>query len=110
MPAGRPHSCPIGCAKTLVYYPFRRVPAVFMGAGSDEPSPVRRTHGGWMAPLRWLTVVGIGEGGQERIVWPSPFDAAFEMLLARRGTPVCVLASGDPMWFGIGASLSRLLP
>ncbi|HEY3912227.1 MAG TPA: precorrin-6y C5,15-methyltransferase (decarboxylating) subunit CbiE [Stellaceae bacterium] len=48
--------------------------------------------------------------GQERIAWPSPFSAAFEMLLARRGTPVCVLASGDPMWFGIGASLARLLP
>jgi precorrin-6Y C5,15-methyltransferase (decarboxylating) len=32
------------------------------------------------------------------------------MLLARRGTPVCVLASGDPMWFGIGASVSRLVP
>lgn len=46
---------------------------------------------------------------RERIAWPSPFSAAFEMLLARRGTPVCVLASGDPMWFGIGASLTRLL-
>ncbi|MGH7117300.1 MAG: precorrin-6y C5,15-methyltransferase (decarboxylating) subunit CbiE [Stellaceae bacterium] len=48
--------------------------------------------------------------GQERMIWPSPFASAFAMLLARRGTPVCVLASGDPMWFGIGASLARLLP
>jgi precorrin-6Y C5,15-methyltransferase (decarboxylating) len=48
--------------------------------------------------------------GQERIAWPSPFSLAFDMLLARRGTPVCVLASGDPMWFGIGASVSRLVP
>src|SRR5580658_43562 len=47
---------------------------------------------------------------QERIVWPSPFAAGLEMLLARRGTPVCVLASGDPMWFGIGATLCRLVP
>jgi precorrin-6Y C5,15-methyltransferase (decarboxylating) len=69
------------------------------------------------AVLQARTLIGgrrhlalVPEGGQERIVWPSPFDAAFEMLLARRGTPVCVLASGDPMWFGIGASLSRLLP
>jgi precorrin-6B C5,15-methyltransferase / cobalt-precorrin-6B C5,C15-methyltransferase len=37
--------------------------------------------------------------------WPSPFDIA--PLLAARGTAVCVLASGDPMWFGIGATLAR---
>jgi precorrin-6Y C5,15-methyltransferase (decarboxylating) len=48
--------------------------------------------------------------GQERIAWPSPFSEAIEMVLARRGTPVCVLASGDPMWFGIGATLARMIP
>ena len=37
--------------------------------------------------------------------WPSPFS--LDGLLARRGTPVCVLASGDPMLFGVGASLAR---
>jgi precorrin-6B C5,15-methyltransferase / cobalt-precorrin-6B C5,C15-methyltransferase len=37
--------------------------------------------------------------------WPSPFDIA--PLLAERGTPVCVLASGDPMWFGVGVTLVR---
>ena len=51
----------------------------------------------------------VPESGQERIPWPTPLAAAFEMLLARRGTPLCVLASGDPMWFGIGASLSKLV-
>jgi precorrin-6B C5,15-methyltransferase / cobalt-precorrin-6B C5,C15-methyltransferase len=40
-----------------------------------------------------------------RACWPSPFDIA--PLLAARGAPVCVLASGDPMWFGIGATLAR---
>src|SRR6201996_7954454 len=39
--------------------------------------------------------------------WPSPFDIA--PLLAARGAAVCVLASGDPMWFGIGATLARHL-
>ncbi|MBN2993207.1 cobalamin biosynthesis bifunctional protein CbiET, partial [Pseudomonas cedrina subsp. fulgida] len=41
----------------------------------------------------------------EREVWPSPFSLA--PVLARRGTPVCVLASGDPMFYGVGASLAR---
>ena len=40
--------------------------------------------------------------------WPSPFS--LDGLLARRGTPVCVLASGDPMLFGVGAILARQVP
>lgn len=48
--------------------------------------------------------------GQERITWPRPLSSAYEGLLARRGTPVCVLASGDPMFYGIGATLARLVP
>lgn len=43
----------------------------------------------------------------EREVWPSPFS--LEPLLARRGEAVCVLASGDPMFYGVGASLARRL-
>ena len=44
----------------------------------------------------------------ERQLWPSPFS--LEPLLALRGEPICVLASGDPMFFGVGASLARHLP
>jgi len=44
----------------------------------------------------------------ERQLWPSPFS--MDALLALRGVPVCVLASGDPMLFGVGASLARQLP
>ncbi|MBO6716948.1 MAG: precorrin-6y C5,15-methyltransferase (decarboxylating) subunit CbiE [Rhizobiaceae bacterium] len=43
----------------------------------------------------------------ESCPWPSPFDV--DALLALRGRPVCVLASGDPMFFGVGATLSRSL-
>ncbi len=43
----------------------------------------------------------------EQISWPSPFDNAFPMIEAQRGRQVVVLASGDPMFFGMGASLSR---
>ncbi|MHC8392586.1 precorrin-6y C5,15-methyltransferase (decarboxylating) subunit CbiE [Pseudomonas sp. LB3P93] len=44
----------------------------------------------------------------ERHLWPSPFS--LEPVLALRGEPVCVLASGDPMFFGVGASLARQVP
>ncbi|MGH8437857.1 MAG: precorrin-6y C5,15-methyltransferase (decarboxylating) subunit CbiE [Pseudomonas sp.] len=43
----------------------------------------------------------------ERLLWPSPFSLM--PVLALRGEPVCVLASGDPMFFGVGASLARQL-
>lgn len=42
-----------------------------------------------------------------RQTWPSPFSLA--PVLQRRGTPTCVLASGDPMLYGVGASLARQL-
>lgn len=38
--------------------------------------------------------------------WPSPLAEGIERLLARRGRPTCVLASGDPFFYGIGATLS----
>ncbi len=47
--------------------------------------------------------------GQARHAWPSPFAAALEQLMARRGSPVCVLASGDPLWHGVGSSLAARL-
>jgi precorrin-6Y C5,15-methyltransferase (decarboxylating) len=39
--------------------------------------------------------------------WPSPFDGAAEEVCRHRGRSVCVLASGDPFHFGIGAVLAR---
>jgi precorrin-6B C5,15-methyltransferase / cobalt-precorrin-6B C5,C15-methyltransferase len=39
--------------------------------------------------------------------WPSPFDGAADEVLAHRGRQVCVLASGDPFHYGIGAVLAR---
>ena len=44
----------------------------------------------------------------ERLTWPSPFSMA--PVLDLRHQPVCVLASGDPMLFGVGASLARRIP
>ena len=94
------------------------------------------------APLRWLSIVGIGEDGidalspaargliaqagllaggkrhlalagptrAQTLEWPAPIQDAFPQILARRGTPVCVLASGDPYCFGIGSLISARVP
>ena len=46
----------------------------------------------------------------ERIAWPSPMADGIPAVLARRGSRVTVLASGDPFCFGIGSVLARALP
>src|SRR5262245_23830162 len=42
----------------------------------------------------------------ERIAWASPIADSIPEILAHRGQPVAVLASGDPYCFGIGALLA----
>jgi precorrin-6Y C5,15-methyltransferase (decarboxylating) len=42
--------------------------------------------------------------------WPSPIGTLVDELVAREGGVVCVLASGDPMLHGIGATLARRIP
>ena len=45
----------------------------------------------------------------ETLTWPSPLHDALPAILARRGTPVCVLASGDPFFYGIGTMLAAAI-
>jgi precorrin-6Y C5,15-methyltransferase (decarboxylating) len=89
------------------------------------------------AQTPWLTLVGIGEDGllapggkdalgqaeivfggvrhldlagdiqAEKRTWPSPFASVFGELKSLAGKRVAVLATGDPMWFGIGSSLLK---
>lgn len=46
-----------------------------------------------------------------REAWPHPFDLSGVLAQREReGAQVCVLASGDPMFYGVGATLARHLP
>jgi precorrin-6Y C5,15-methyltransferase (decarboxylating) len=49
----------------------------------------------------------LGATTAETLVWPVPFERGLEMICGRRGTPVCVLASGDPFYHGVGATLAE---
>lgn len=55
---------------------------------------------------RHLALVGSLVRGAAR-PWASPFERAIEEVLAQRGRPVCVLASGDPFQHGVGSVLAR---
>ncbi|WP_422367989.1 precorrin-6y C5,15-methyltransferase (decarboxylating) subunit CbiE [Pelagibius sp.] len=52
----------------------------------------------------------VPEDGRERLAWPSPFTALLDEIEARRGTAVCVLATGDPLWYGVGSALLKRIP
>jgi precorrin-6Y C5,15-methyltransferase (decarboxylating) len=43
----------------------------------------------------------------ETMTWPSPIENALDAIEAHRGRSACVLASGDPFFFGVGALLMR---
>jgi len=43
----------------------------------------------------------------ERLQWPSPLSDALPRILAQRGKPTVVLASGDPFFYGVGDLIAR---
>lgn len=45
--------------------------------------------------------------GAEVRFWSEGFQPVLDLIQERRGTPVCLLATGDPMHYGIGATLTR---
>jgi len=55
---------------------------------------------------RHLALVASFAKGEAR-PWPTPFDAEMADVLALAGKKVCVLASGDPFFHGVGVTLAR---
>jgi precorrin-6Y C5,15-methyltransferase (decarboxylating) len=45
----------------------------------------------------------------ERLAWPHPFDALIGTLRGLKGRRVVVLATGDPLWFSVGARIGRAI-
>jgi precorrin-6Y C5,15-methyltransferase (decarboxylating) len=54
---------------------------------------------------RQLQLVEALVAGRGR-AWPTPFSEGVARVLARRGSRTCVLASGDPFYYGVGATLA----
>ena len=46
----------------------------------------------------------------KRIAWPSPFDAMIDEIKRHRGRRIVVLVTGDPLWFSVGARISKSIP
>jgi precorrin-6Y C5,15-methyltransferase (decarboxylating) len=52
----------------------------------------------------------VPSGAAERLVWQRPLTDTIGAIAARRDRRVTVLASGDPLWYGVGAVLARHFP
>ncbi len=49
----------------------------------------------------------LGAHPAKRLAWRQPLEATLDDIKAHRGSKVVVLASGDPLWFGVGSLLAR---
>ncbi|MDA0704802.1 MAG: precorrin-6y C5,15-methyltransferase (decarboxylating) subunit CbiE [Proteobacteria bacterium] len=57
---------------------------------------------------RHLALAGEAAGGAaEMLTWETPLSRTVEAIAAREGRRVTVLATGDPMHYGIGVTLAR---
>jgi precorrin-6B C5,15-methyltransferase / cobalt-precorrin-6B C5,C15-methyltransferase len=52
----------------------------------------------------------LADAHPERLEWTTPLEESIASILKYRGTPVCILASGDPLCYGIGVTLLRYVP
>ncbi|WP_323765138.1 precorrin-6y C5,15-methyltransferase (decarboxylating) subunit CbiE [Marinovum sp.] len=82
-----------------------------IGLGEDGPAGLCAASRSALAtaeivigPPRHLSLI---ETGARIIEWPVPFAQGVAEVMALRGRPVVVLASGDPFWFGAGTTLTR---
>jgi precorrin-6B C5,15-methyltransferase / cobalt-precorrin-6B C5,C15-methyltransferase len=48
-----------------------------------------------------------GKDARPRITWATPLSLTVDEILSHKDKRVCVLATGDPLWFGIASSLVR---
>ncbi|MDX7950680.1 precorrin-6y C5,15-methyltransferase (decarboxylating) subunit CbiE [Lichenihabitans sp. Uapishka_5] len=87
-----------------------------VGLGEDGPdglSPAARTAIEAAALVvggaRHLALAGSLIRG-EALCWRSPLESTLPDILARQGQPICVLATGDPFHYGVGALLARHIP
>jgi precorrin-6Y C5,15-methyltransferase (decarboxylating) len=83
-----------------------------IGIGADGIDGLSSTHRASIAAAELIIggerhLVMLGPVKAETQSWASPLSKTVEEILKRRGHPVVVLATGDPMHFGIGVTLAK---
>jgi precorrin-6Y C5,15-methyltransferase (decarboxylating) len=86
-----------------------------MGVGDDgpeglAPGPRALLNGAEIIVSSQRTLEGADFGDTETHAWPSPIEDMLAQIESWRGRNVIVLATGDPMHYGVGARLARHIP
>lgn len=59
-------------------------------------------------PQRWLEQLPMM--ASEKHLWQRPLAQSIDLVMQLRPQPVVVLATGDPLWFGVGTTFARVMP
>lgn len=85
-----------------------------IGVGEDGPAALGAAERDLLAaadvvvgPPRQLERLESGDGAH--LPWQAPLTAMLDQIVGLRGRRTVILATGDPSWFGIGATLTRHL-
>jgi len=80
--------------------------------GCEGLTPAARSHLNYAEILvgadRHLALIETDK--RQRLLWKTPITDTITEILSYRGRSVCILASGDPMWYGIGVTLIKHIP
>lgn len=77
------------------------------GLGAEARAAIAAAESVFGSRRQLELVRGLVKG--EARAWPAVLSDGIAEVLRRRGLATCVLASGDPFWFGIGATLAPQL-
>ncbi|MGX8013290.1 precorrin-6y C5,15-methyltransferase (decarboxylating) subunit CbiE [Mesorhizobium sp. ORM8.1] len=75
------------------------------GLGDEAKQRIARAEVVFGGKRHLALVASLAKG--EARAWPTPFDAEMRDVLALAGKDVCVLASSDPFFHGVGVTLAR---
>jgi precorrin-6Y C5,15-methyltransferase (decarboxylating) len=83
-----------------------------IGIGEDGIAGLPAIHRELIAAAQFIVggerhLAMLGDTKAETQSWASPLSLTVAEILKRRGTPVVILATGDPMHFGIGVTLAK---
>ncbi|RZF65958.1 precorrin-6y C5,15-methyltransferase (decarboxylating) subunit CbiE [Sphingomonas populi] len=85
-----------------------------VGIGEDGPAGLSAASREAIARADWVTGAArhlalLPDLPADAVPWPAPFADGIAPLLARHGSNVVMLVSGDPFWFGAGSVVTRHL-
>ncbi len=85
---------------------------VVVGLGEDGPDGLAVSARALIADAEVLVggrrhLAMVDAGNRPALAWESPLSRTVEAIAAHEGRRVCVLATGDPMHYGIGVTLAR---